>query len=389
MRLTSERKRKLTWWIIGVTAACIVIFLGIQNIRTIGNAISWIFNLIAPLLLGVAIALILNVPMSFLESHFWKNSKNKFWQKMRRPLAFVVSLIVIIGILVGIVWLVIPELFQAITVIVQTAIGFINELSEMDKAEIANLPFGGVLLNTDWSNLLDTLQTWLKTQSGTIVNTAFGTVGSLIGGLFDVFIALFFSVYVLFSKEKLKAQAGRLIRAWLPQRFGGWFIHASSVANTNFRSFVSGQSLEAVILGVLCMIGMFILQIPYAPMVGALVGVTALIPVVGALAGAIVGAFMILTVSPIKAVIFVIYLIILQQIEGNVIYPKVMGSRVNLPGLWILAAVTVGGGIAGPVGMLLSVPVASTAYVLVREATEKREQKRMVSKPSDTHQSPS
>lgn len=160
---------------------------------------------------------------------------------------------------------------------------------------------------------------------------------------------------------------------WIPGKGGEWLIHAASITNVTFRKFISGQSLEALILGSLCMIGMLILQLPYAPMVGALVGVTALIPVVGAFIGTIIGAFMILTVSPIQAVVFVIYLLILQQIEGNLIYPRVMGSRVNMPGMWIMAAVTVGGGIGGPIGMLLSVPIASTAYTLLREATKNRE----------------
>lgn len=184
-----------------------------------------------------------------------------------------------------------------------------------------------------------------------------------------------FAIYILFSKEKLKSQSKRLIRAWLPESFGKWLIHASSVASVNFRNFISGQTLEAIILGVLCMVGMMILRIPYAPMVGALVGVTALIPVVGGFIGAIVGAFMIVTVSPIKALIFIVFLLILQQLEGDLFYPKVMGSRVNLPAIWIMAAVTIGGELAGPVGMLLSVPMASTAYVLIKEATLNRERR--------------
>lgn len=375
MEFTPEKKKKLAWWIIGVVAVCILIFLGVQNIDVVMGTVSKVMGLVSPLILGFAFALILNVPMSFFKAHLWPKTKSKFLQKLRSPLAYIISLVVIIGILAGVIWLVIPELVEAITLIVREVIDFVNKLSAMDKTEIAELPFGNALLNIDWDEVLDTLQTWLKEQGGTIVNTAFGTVGSLVGSIFDLFISFVFSVYILFSKEKLKAQVSRLIRAWLPKNFGEWFIHASVAASSNFRNFVSGQSLEAVILGVLCMIGMLILRIPYAPMVGALVGVTALIPVVGGFIGAIVGAFMILTVDPIKAVIFVVFLIILQQLEGNLIYPRVMGSRVNLPGMWILAAVTVGGGIAGPIGMLLSVPVASTAYVLIKEATVKREEK--------------
>lgn len=384
MEVTPEKRKKLTWWIIGIAAACILIFLGVQNIHIVANAVSWCIGLVSPLIVGFAFAVILNVPMRFFESHLWKNTTKPFGQKMRRPIAFIISLIAIIGILVGVVWLIIPELIEAIKVIVQGIVVFVKQLSSMSEAELAELPLGSLLLSVDWDKLLESLQTWLKNQSGTIVNTAFGTISSLVGGIFDFFISFIFAIYILFSKDKLKAQLKRMIGAWLPKSFGDWAIHAASITNVNFRNFISGQSLEAVILGVLCMIGMLILQIPYAPMVGVLVGVTALIPVVGGFIGAIVGAFMILTVEPVKAVIFIVYLLILQQLEGNLIYPKVMGSRVNLPGMWILAAVTIGGGIAGPIGMLLSVPIASTLYVLIKEATLKREMKLQAQTPLRT-----
>lgn len=376
MEFTPEKRKTAAKWFIGIAAACIVIFLGIQNLNVVGKAVSWCIGLVMPLLIGVVIAVILNVPMRFLEAHIWAKAKKPILQKLRRPLCFLLALIIIIGILVGIIWLVIPELVNAIAVIVQGAIGVINKLNGMSEAELAELPFGNVLLNINWNGLLASVQNWLKAEGGTIVNTAFGTVTSLVGGIFDFFISFVFAIYILFSKDKLKKQACRIMNAWMPKGLGAWLIHAASVANVNFRNFISGQSLEAVILGLLCMLGMLILQIPYAPMVGALVGVTALIPVVGAFVGTIVGAFMILTVDPVKAVIFVVFLLILQQLEGNIIYPRVMGSRVNLPGMWILAAVTVGGGIGGAIGMLLSVPLASTAYVLFKEATELREKKR-------------
>ncbi len=376
MDFNPENRKRLTRWLIGIVAACILIFLGVQNIDVIAKAVSWSVRLVMPLLLGLAFATIVNVPMRFFESHLWPKTQRPVACKLRRPAAYAISLIMILGIFAGVVWLVIPELVEAIKLIAQSVIDFARRFSTMDAEALAHQPFGRLLMNADWDAILATMETWVRAQGGNLVNKVVAAIGSVAGGVVDLFVAIVFSIYILFSKDVLKAQAKRLIRVWLPERFGEWLIHAASVVNVNFRSFVSGQTLDGVILGSLCIIGMLIFRIPYAPMVGTLVGVAALVPVVGSLVGAVVGAFMILTVSPIKAVIFLIFLVVLQQLEGNIIYPKLMGSRVNLPGMWILAAVTVGGSVAGPIGMLLAVPTASTAYILLREATEKREQQR-------------
>ncbi len=383
MDFSPENRKKLSKWIIGIATACILIYLGVQNIDFIGSALSWCMNLVLPLILGVFFALILNVPVCFFERHLFRKSKKPIADKIRRPAALVLSLVLIIGVFAGIVGLVIPELISAVKIIIQGAVELLGKLGNDEAAAVfAKIPFGEVLYenvilnyNIDWDKIVSALQGWLTAQSGNIMNTAVGTVSTLVTAIFNFVVALIFAIYVLFSKEKLKRQAVRLTKAWIPEKYGSWIIHAVSVGMRIFRSFVSGQTLEACILGFLCIIGMLILRLPYAPMVGALVGVTAFIPVVGAFAGTIVGAFMILTVSPAKALVFVIYLLVLQQIEGNLIYPKVMGDRVNLPAMWVLAAVTIGGGIAGPVGMLLGVPVVSTIYILLKEETEKREKK--------------
>ena len=375
MEWTPEKKKLITKWIIGIIASCIVIFLSLQNIHSLTRAFLWCVGAVMPLAIGIMVAMVLNVPMSFVERQLWPEKQTPFTKALRRPLAFLISAIFIIGIVVGIFWLIIPELVEALKVIYNGALVYINRLSAMTPEEIAELPFGKQLLNVDWDKLLDTAQGWVKQQGGNIINTTVGTITSFVGGLFNFFMALAFSIYILFDKENLKRQLRRLIHAWVPSAPGQWVIHASRVISGNFRNFVSGQTLEALILGVLCMLGMLILRIPYAPMVGTLVGVSALIPVVGAFAGAFIGAFMILTVDPFKALIFLIFLILLQWVEGNLIYPKVMGSHINLPGIWVLAAVTVGGSVAGPVGMLLGVPITAAAYCLLREATEKQEAK--------------
>lgn len=381
MDINTENRKKLTKWILGIATACILIYLGVQNIDFVGNAVSWCVKIVMPLILGMFFALILNVPVRFFERHLFRKSKKAIAEKLRRPIALVLALVLIIGAFAGIIVLVIPELISAVKIIIQGATEILGKIGD-EEAEslIGKLPFGELLYNNvlvnyniDWDKIGNTLQTWLVDQSGNIMNTAVGTVSTLVTAVVNFIIAIIFAIYILFSKENLKKMAVRLIKAWIPEKIGNMILHTVRVGLGIFGNFVSGQTIEAVILGTLCIVGMLILKIPYAPMVGALVGVTAFIPVVGAFVGTVVGAFMILTVSPAKALVFVIYLLILQQIEGNIIYPKVMGSRINLPAIWVLAAVTVGGGLAGPVGMLLGVPVTSVIYVLLREETEKRE----------------
>ncbi len=375
MELSKENRKKLALWIIGIIAVCSLIFLGVQNIGTVAGAVNRVIKLLSPFVIGCGIALVLDVPLQFFERHLFTRTRKRFLLKIKRPLSFVISILIILGIIFGVIMLVIPELVEAIKVIVGIVTDFVNRLLAMSEEEILELPLGEYLLNTDWKNLLTSVQNWLKNQGGALVNTAFTTIGSVVSAVVNFGIGFVFAVYILLSKDKLSHQIKRLIKAWLPQKAGNMLRHTALVASENFRNFISGQTLEAMILGGLCMIGMLVLRIPYAPMVGALVGVTALIPVIGGFIGAGVGAVMILTQDPWKALVFVIFLIVLQQLEGNLIYPRVMGKRVNLPAMWILAAVTLGGSIGGPLGMLLSVPTASTLYVLLKEATENREKK--------------
>lgn len=368
-------QQNITKWIIGIAFVCILIYLAIKNIAFVGQAILTVIDLFFPLILGFAFALILNVPMSFLESHLFTKGKKAILVKIRRPLAFILSVILILGIFVGVVWLVIPEFVGAIRIIAKNVINLINELSRNAKENSAIQNYLQKIAETiEWENLLKYTESWLKNQGGDIVDSAIGTISTFAGGVVNFFLALVFSVYILFGKETLKGQCKRLIKVWIPEKIGGIILHSSKVAGGIFRNFVSGQTLEALILGSLCTIGMFILRIPYAPMVGALVGVTALIPVVGAFAALLVGAFMIVTISPVKTIIFIVFFLVLQQFEGNIIYPKVMGNKINLPAIWILVAVTVGGSIGGAIGMLLAVPFTSTIYELVREATVAKEQ---------------
>ena len=385
MNITPENKKKLTKWLIGVAAACILIFLGVENIDAVAAAFSWVAGIAMPLIVGCAIAVILNVPMRFFEEHLWKKSKNPFLCKARKVIAFLISLVLIVGILVGIVVIVLPTLIETVKLLIQSAVAMVNRLNAMSEGEISQLPFGEFLVNINWNNLLNSLKDWLGKQSNDIVNTIFGTITSFVVAAIDMFVAIAFAIYLLFSKETLKAHSKRLVKIWLPEKKANWICHAFSVANVNFKSFIAGQFLEAVILAALCFVGMVIFKFPYPAMISVLVGVTALIPVIGGFIGGGVGAFIILSISPSKALWFVLYLVVLQQLEGNAIYPKVMGNRMRLSAVWILAAVTIGGGIAGPVGMLLSVPLASTFYILFNEETNKREQMQLAAQGTTAH----
>lgn len=370
---TPEKRYALSKWIIGTVTCCILIYLGMRHISSIAEVISQLLGLVKPLLVGGLLALILNVPMSYWEKFLKRRTK---LQKKTRPLAIFLALISVFGILVGIAFLVVPELSGALKMIIEILGQGFDQLAQLEtNTTLREGPLGTILerINIDWLGLKEQMETWFKTQSGAVVDRIIAATKSILSSTATSLVGFAFAVYILSGKEKLKRQACRLLRVWLPQKVSEAIIHVSAVCGGVFHQFVGGQTLEAVLLGTLCIIGMVILRIPYAPMVGALVGATALVPIVGAFVGTVVGAVIIMTEDPFKALVFVIFLLILQQLEGNLIYPKVVGAKLHLPSIWVLAAVTIGGNVAGPLGMLLGVPIASAAYVLIREATDQRE----------------
>lgn len=372
----TEKRRQVAKWLIGVITICILIFLGLRHIGHVAGAVSWMTDLTKPLLIGIILALFLNVPLGFIERYLFRKHPTPRKLKMKRPLAILLSLALVLGIFSGVAFLVVPELVDAVTIVVTSVMEGMDQLAAFEStADYSKLPFGEQLaqIDVDFLQIKNSLSEWMKQLGTTIVDTAANAFGGVASLIFDFVIGLVFSIYILANKETLKRQLCRLCRVWLPQKFADWGIHVASVCGTNFKLFVAGQTTEAIILGTLCAIGMLILRIPYAPMIGALVGVTALIPYVGAWIATLIGAFMILTVNPFKALVFVIFLLALQQVEGNAIYPKVVGAKINLPAMWVLAAITIGGNFGGPIGMLLGVPAAASAYSLLKEATDRRE----------------
>ena len=321
-----------------------------------------------PLILGGMVAYVVNILMSFYERTWLPKSQNAAVVGSRRVVCMVLAYLSVAALVVLIVALIVPQLISCVQILLSEIPGAMTRtVTFIESLNIVPEDLIAPLLKVDWqSKLLDILKT-LTSGVTNVMGALISTVSSVFSALVTGLLALIFSIYVLLEREDLKRQLGKLMRRYLPPVWQGRLSYVLHTVDDCFHRYIVGQCLEAVIIGALCAFGMGLLRLPYATMVGALVGFTALIPVAGAYIGAGVGAFMILTVDPIKALIFLVFLVILQQLEGNLIYPKVVGSSLGLPGIWVLAAVTVGGGIMGISGMLLGVPLAAAAYRILRD----------------------
>ena len=322
----------------------------------------------SPLILGAGIAYVVNILMSFYESRWFPSSKNATVIGSRRVVCMVLAYLSLLAVVVLIVALIVPQLVSCVRILLSEIPGAMTKaVAFIESLDIVPQDLIAPLLAIDWQSkllsILETLTSGVTNVMGAVISTVSSVFSALVTGL----LAVIFSIYILLERETLKAQFGKLLRRFLNPKWQGRFCYVLHTVDDCFHRYIVGQCLEAVIIGVLCALGMGLLRLPYATMVGALVGFTALVPVAGAYIGAGVGAFMIMTVDPWQAVIFLVFLVILQQLEGNLIYPKVVGSSLGLPGIWVLAAVTVGGGILGIGGMLLGVPLAAAAYRILRD----------------------
>lgn len=358
-------------WLILILVA-IVAYWGINNLATVGSVINTVIDIIFPFILGGALAYILNIPMSFFERKFTRTEKKKKAKKktkLKRILAIILSVIVIIFILTLIITLIVPELVNIFNLLIDNIPYYVQEITKVAQNYSQELPnINNFLQNLEVENLKkEAIDQGIK-----LLTSSISVITNVFSGIATFFIAIFFAMYILIDKEKLKEQTKKLIKAYLGEKRAEKIINVGRISNNIFRSFFTVQCLEATILGVLCILGMLILRIPYAVPIGVLVGVTALIPVVGCFIGIIIGAILILSINPIKVITFIIFVLILQQVEGNVIYPRVVGSSVGLPGMWVLVAVSVGGSLGGILGMLIGVPIASIIYTLVKKDVNKK-----------------
>ena len=367
-------KKTLRNIFIGVIS-CIVLYWILHETERVKSVYAVVKGVVSPFVLGACLAFIVNVPMRAIEGLF-KGVNNA---KMRRLIAVILTFVAVLLVLTLVFVLLIPQLSDTIQSLIPKLYTFVVNAEDTVTEFLEKNPqvMEWVVDNTDfesldWAGLAQKAISMVGTSVSKIVDKTFAAIGSITGALVDVVIALVFSLYCLFQKEILARQGRKILYAFLPEKFTDNVVRILRLTNATFSNFLSGQCVEVCILGCLFAVAMAIFRMPYIPLVSVLVAVTAFIPVVGAWVGCVLGAFFILVANPLQAVWFVVLFLVLQQIENNLIYPRVVGTSIGISGMWVLVAVGVGGELMGVAGMFLMIPVASVLQTLLREATNNR-----------------
>ena len=348
-------------------------YVAIQHLNVVFRALGWLLGILSPFLLGAAIAFILNVPMRAIERHLYPQAKRG--AALRRPLALVLTLVAVIGVLALAGGVIGPGVKDAVMSIAAQVPAAFDRLYDWLLGLEKYLPqIKGVVneLNIDWKSLSQKAIQLAQSWGGSLISSGGGLIGGVVSGVSTFVIGLIFSFYILLQKEKLSRQGRQVLYGLLSVKRADRALEVLRLANRTFSSFLSGQCTEAVILGTMFVVAMSVFRLPYAVLVGVLIALTALIPIVGAFIGCGVGALLIAVTDPWTAGVFVILFLVLQQIEGNLIYPHVVGSSVGLPSIWVLAAVTLGGKLMGVAGMLFFIPLCSVLYALFRDFVKGR-----------------
>lgn len=377
MDLNKKTLRRIFLGIVG----CIFLYWVLNTPERITNILNTCKNILSPFIVGAILAFVLNVPMRGIEKLLRKISK----PGLRRALAIMLTVLVVLLVLTGAAYLLAPQIAETVESLVaklpgffsglkDRAVNYLNENPELMEWLSNNTTFDSI----NWSDLIQKAISWISGSLNNIVDLTITTVIGLGTGIFNAVLSLVFALYCLSRKEILARQGRRLLYAFMPEHTGDEAVRILRMSNTTFSNFISGQCLEALILGLMFAVTMPIFKMPYVPLISVIIAITALVPIVGAFAGCAVGAFFILVDDPMMAVWFVVLFLVLQQIEGNLIYPRVVGSSIGLPGMWVLLAVAVGGSISGVGGMLLMIPLMSVLYALIREITNNRLAKRGV-----------
>ncbi|MCC8161524.1 MAG: AI-2E family transporter [Oscillospiraceae bacterium] len=391
MNLTKENVKKIC----GIILFTVVVFLAIQNLDKVFSGISFVWGIIFPFILGGIIAFILNIPMRAIEKHLFgkcvKTVKNADGstktekKKFVRPVSILITVIAVLAVIAAVMLIVVPQIGDTTKELVKTAETFFPKVQVYAEDLFRNN--AGISewiseLDFNIDKILSESIDFLKNGMGNVVSGTLTAAKAVVSGITSFVIGMIFAFYLLAKKETILRQVNMIMNAALPKKAVDKIIYVAKLSNETFSSFIVGQCIEAVILGLMFFIVMSIIRLPYPLLISVLIAFTALIPVFGAFIGCIVGAFLIIMVSPVKALIFVVMFLVIQQIEGNLIYPRVVGKSVGLPSLWVLAAVTIGSSLMGVAGMLFFIPLTSVIYTLIREWTYKRLETKKISADS-------
>lgn len=369
MDLTKENVKKLR----GLIVFTAVIVVCLWKYEASLQILSFIWGVVCPFILGGAIAFVLNVPMNFIQRHLFPEERvehNKVLNKLARPVSMLLVLFLVIAAVGLVMFVLIPQLGNTFANLGQSIQAFIPQIQEWAKVLFHNNKEVMDVINHlefDWNKIMNTGFDFFTSGAGSVLDSTISAAKSIISGITTFFIAFAFAIYILLQKEKLQVQSKKVLFAFVRKGRAEAVLEVLSLTYQTFSHFLTGQCVEAVILGCMFAVSMAIFRLPYALLIGIVIAFTALIPIFGAFIGCFVGAFLIFMVDPMKAVVFVILFLVLQQIEGNLIYPHVVGNSVGLPSIWVLAAVSIGGRLMGVVGMLVFIPLVSVFYALFRE----------------------
>lgn len=347
------------------------LFWILSNISIIIDFISYILHLLFPFILGGVIAFILNIPMTKIETFLKNKMKNKKLKLPIRTISITLSLVIFVGIVLLICFLLIPELIENIQLLIKNIPTFINDIQTWVLELVDSYPEIQMKIEDvfkDTTNVNNIMVTVLNY----VVNGSLNFITSLISSVFTLFTAVVFAIYMLSQKEYLERGVKKLIYAYMKKKHVAKLMEIASLSNKTFSKFISGQCVEAIILGIIFFFVLTVLRFPYALIISVLTAITALIPMFGAMIAMLIGALLIAVTNPLQAILFIIVFQIIQQIENNFIYPKVVGKSVGLASMWTLMAVILGGSLMGITGMIIGLPLASILYAILRNETNEQ-----------------
>ena len=363
-KLNGPTKQGVQW-----LALIAVFILAVINWSYLIQAVSMIWSVIFPLILGGMIAFVLNLLMTCIEKYLYPNAKNKYLKGSRRPVAIILAILIVCLVIAATVVIVVPQLASAVMTLIDVIPETVQNLTDWFNRQEALVPLVNELANQvdiDWGSMFSSVASGINSLASNVATTSVSVLTTSVGAVTNIFLGILFAIYILFSKEKLGKQVDRLLTVYVRDDIHQLIENVAHVANETFSKFISGMVTEAIILGALVTAGLFILQIPYAAMLDVLQGVMALIPIIGAFLSGAVGVVILLALSPTYALVYLIFVLFVQQLEGDLIYPRVVGDSIGLPSMWVLFAVTVGGGLMGIPGMLIGVPVLATIYKIIK-----------------------